>query len=167
MAVTSSGTAKVTLPTDEQILITREFDAPRHLVWRAWTTPELVKRWWNAKRGEVTVAEIDLRVGGRWRYVMIADGGMEVGFHGEYLELVPNERIVSTEVYEGLPEGVSEEEGGTVNTATFTEVNGRTLLTILVQAPSKVTRDAIVESGMEAGLQDALDLLEEVAISLA
>jgi uncharacterized protein YndB with AHSA1/START domain len=167
MALTSSGTAKVTLPTDEQILITREFDAPRHLVWRAWTTPELVKRWWNAKRGEVTVAEIDLRVGGRWRYVMIADGGMEVGFHGEYLELVPNERIVSTEVYEGLPEGVSEEEGGTVNTATFTEVNGRTLLTILVQAPSKVTRDAIVESGMEAGLQDALDLLEEVAISLA
>jgi uncharacterized protein YndB with AHSA1/START domain len=167
MAVTSSGTAKVTLPTDEQILITREFDAPRHLVWQAWTTPELVKRWWNAKRGEVTVAEIDLRVGGRWRYVMIADGGMEVGFHGEYLELVPNERIVSTEVYEGLPEGVSEEEGGTVNTATFTEVNGRTLLTILVQAPSKVTRDAIVESGMEAGLQDALDLLEEVAISLA
>jgi uncharacterized protein YndB with AHSA1/START domain len=166
MAVTSSGTAKVTLPTDEQILITREFDAPRHLVWQAWTTPELVKRWWNAKRGEVTVAEIDLRVGGRWRYVMIADGGMEVGFHGEYLELVPNERIVSTEVYEGLPEGVSEEEGGTVNTATFAELNGRTLLTILVQAPSKVTRDAIVESGMEAGLQDALDLLEEVAVSL-
>jgi uncharacterized protein YndB with AHSA1/START domain len=167
MALTSSGTAKVTLPTDEQILITREFDAPRHLVWQAWTTPELVKRWWNAKRGEVTVAEIDLRVGGRWRYVMIADGGMEVGFHGEYLELVPNERIVSTEVYEGLPEGVSEEDGGTVNTATFTEVGGRTLLTILVQAPSKVTRDAIVESGMEAGLQDALDLLEEVAVSLA
>jgi uncharacterized protein YndB with AHSA1/START domain len=166
MAVTSSGTAKVTLPTDEQILITREFDAPRHLVWQAWTTPELVKRWWNAKRGEVTVAEIDLRVGGRWRYVMIADGGIEVGFHGEYLELVPNERIVSTEVYEGLPEGVSEEDGGTVNTATFTEVSGRTLLTILVQAPSKVTRDAIVESGMEAGLQDALDLLEEVALSL-
>ena len=75
MAVTSSGTATVTLPTDEQILITREFDAPKHLVYKAWTTPELVKRWWNAKRGEVTVAEIDLRVGGKWRYVMIADGG--------------------------------------------------------------------------------------------
>ena len=64
MAVTSSGTAKVTLPTDEQILITREFDAPRHLVYKAWTTPELVRRWWHAKRGEMTVAEIDLRVGG-------------------------------------------------------------------------------------------------------
>ena len=165
-AMTSSGTAKVTLPTDEQILITREFDAPKHLVYKAFTTPELVKRWWNAKRGEVTVAEIDLRVGGAWRYVMVADGGFEVGFHGEYREIVPNERIVSTEIYEGLPEGVSDEEGGTVNTATFTEADGRTTLTILVQAPSKETRDAIIESGMEAGMQDALDLLEEVAISL-
>jgi uncharacterized protein YndB with AHSA1/START domain len=166
MTVTSSGTATVTLPTDEQILITREFAAPKHLVWRAWTTPELVKRWWNAKRGEVTLAEIDLRVGGKWRYVMIADGGFEVGFHGEYLELVPNERIVSTEVYEGLPDGVSEEDGTTVNTATFAEADGRTTLTLLIQATSKVSRDAIIDSGMEAGLQDALDLLEGVAISL-
>jgi uncharacterized protein YndB with AHSA1/START domain len=166
MTVTSSGTATVTLPTDEQILVTREFAAPKHLVWRAWTTPELVKRWWNAKRGEVTLAEIDLRVGGKWRYVMIADGGFEVGFHGEYLELVPNERIVSTEVYEGLPDGVSEEDGTTVNTATFAEADGRTTLTLLIQATSKVSRDAIIDSGMEAGLQDALDLLEGVAISL-
>jgi uncharacterized protein YndB with AHSA1/START domain len=162
----SSGTAKVTLPTDEQILITREFDAPSHLVYKAWTTPELVKRWWNAKRGEVTIAEIDLRVGGKWRSVMVTEDGTEVGFHGEYRELVPNELIVSTEVYEGLPEGVTEEEAATVNTATFTEKDGRTILTILVQATSKVSRDAIIESGMEAGLQDALDLLEEVAVSL-
>jgi uncharacterized protein YndB with AHSA1/START domain len=166
MAVTSSGTATVTLPTDEQILITREFDAPRQLVYRAWTTPDLVKRWWNAKRGEVTTCEIDLRVGGTWRYVMVTDDGTEVGFHGEYREIVPDERVVSTETYEGLPEGVSEEEGSTVNTATFTESDGRTTLTILVQAPNKVARDAIIESGMEAGLQDALDLLEEVAVSL-
>jgi uncharacterized protein YndB with AHSA1/START domain len=165
MAVTSSGTAKVTLPTDEQILITREFDAPAHLVYRAWTTPELVRRWWHAKRGEMTTCEIDLRVGGTWRYVMVADG-QEVGFHGEYREIVPNERIVSTETYEGLPEGVSEEEGSTLNTATFTETDGRTTVAILVQAPNRTTRDAIIDSGMEAGLQDALDLLEEVAISL-
>ena len=164
MAVTSSGTATVTLPTDEQILITRGFDAPKHLVYKAWTTPELVKRWWNAKRGEVTIAEIDLRVGGTWRYVMVADGGFEVGFHGEYREIVPNERIVSTEVYEGMPEGAPEE--GTLNTATFTEVDGRTTLTILVQAPSKELRDAIIDSGMEAGMQDAMDLLEQVAVSL-
>ena len=164
MVMTSSGSAKVTLPTDEQILITREFDAPRHLVYKAWTTPELVKRWWHANRGEVKIAEIDLRVGGTWRYVSVTDDGFEVGFHGEYRELVPNERIVSTEVYEGMPAGSPEE--GTLNTATFTESDGRTMLTILVQAPSKEIRDAIIDSGMEAGMQDAMDLLEGVAVSL-
>ena len=163
-AATSSGTATVTFPTDEQILITREFDAPKHLVYKAWTTPELVKRWWNAKRGEVTIAEIDLWVGGKWRYVMVAEGGFEVGFHGEYREIVPNERIVSTEVYEGIP---AEDAGeGTLNTASFNEVDGRTTLTILVLCPNKEVRDAIVDSGMEAGMQDALDLLEQVARSL-
>ena len=165
MAVRSR-TATVTLPTDEQILITREFDAPRELVYKAFTTPELVKRWWHANRGEVKIAEIDLRVGGKWRYVSVATGGFEVAFHGEYLEIVPNERIVSTEIYEGLPEGVSEEEGRTVNTTTFTEADGRTTLTILVQATSKMSRDAIIDSGMEAGLQDALDLLQQAALSL-
>ena len=163
MTMPSSQTATVTLPTDEQILITREFDAPNDLVYRAWTTPELVKRWWNAKRGEVTICEIDLRVGGTWRYVMVTPDGLEVGFHGEYREIVPNERIVSTEAYEGIPDA---DEHATLNTATFTEVDGRTTLTVLVQAPSKVVRDAIVDSGMEAGMQDAMDLLEEVAISL-
>jgi uncharacterized protein YndB with AHSA1/START domain len=166
MAVTTSGRATLTLPTDEQILITREFDAARHLVYKAWTTPELVKRWWHANRGKVTAVEIDLRVGGTWRYVMVADDGMEVGFHGEYREIVPDERIVSTEIYEGLPEGVSEEAGATVNTATFTEANGRTTVTLLIQATSKISRDAIIDSGMEAGLQDALDLLEQTANSL-
>ena len=98
--MTTSGTAKVTLPTDEQILITREFDAPRHLVYEAFTNPALVKRWWSGRRGRVTSAEIDLRVGGMWRYVMIATGGFEVAFHGEYREIVPDERLVMTEVYE-------------------------------------------------------------------
>ena len=164
--MTSSRTTAVTLPTDEQILITREFDAPRHLVYEAWITPELVERWWHANRGEVTVVEIDLRVGGKWRYVMVTGRGLEVGFHGEFREIVPNERIVSTEFYEGLPEGVSEEEAATLNTATFTEAGGRTTVTILVQAANKLSRDAIIDSGMEDGLQDALDLLEQVAISL-
>ena len=160
MAMASSGTATVTLPTDEQILITREFDAPKHLVYRAWTTPELVRRWWTAKRGEMTIAEIDLRVGGTWRYVMVANGGFEVGFHGEYREIVPNERIVSTEVYEGMPDAEA------LDTVTFTEVDGRTVLTILVQHASKRDRDAHIESGMEDGMQDAMDLLEQVAVSL-
>lgn len=163
MTATSSGSATVTLPADDQILITREFAAPKHLVYRAYTTPELVRRWWNAKRGEVTIAEIDLRVGGAWRSVMVTESGQEVGFHGEYREIVPSERIVMTEVYEGAPGG---DEGAVVNTVTFDETDGRTTLTVLVQAPSKEIRDAIIESGMEAGMQDAYDLLEEVAGSL-
>ena len=166
MQATSSGTASVTLPADDQILVTREFDAPRRLVWEAWTTPELVKRWWHARRGEVTVAEIDLRVGGRWRSVMIANDGTEVAFHGEYREIVPTERIVSTEVFEGLPEGMDPEEHASLNTLTFTEADGRTTLAMLLQYVSKADRDAVIASGMEAGLQDALDLLEEVAASL-
>jgi uncharacterized protein YndB with AHSA1/START domain len=165
MTVTSSKRATVTLPTDEQILIEREFDAPKHLVYKAYTTPELVKRWWHANRGEVTLVEIDLRVGGRWRYVMTACGGPEVGFHGEYREILPDERIVSTEFYEGVPDGVSEDAATTLNTATFTETDGRTKLTILIQAKNRMTRDAIIASGMEDGLQGALQLLEQVAFS--
>jgi uncharacterized protein YndB with AHSA1/START domain len=166
MTVTSDRKAKVSLPADDQILITREFDAPRHLVYKALTTPELVKRWFHANRGVVKSVEIDLRVGGMWRYVSEADSIGEIGFHGEYRELVPNERIVWTEFYEGVPEGVAEEDATTVNTATLAETDGRTTLTVLIQAPSKMARDAIIESGMEAGMQDAYDLLEEVASSL-
>src|SRR4029079_9054597 len=163
MAATSSGTATVTLPTDRQILITREFDVPRHLVYRAWTTPELVKRWWHANRGRVTIAEIDLRVGGAWRYVSVTESGVEVAFHGEYREIVPNERIVSTEVYEGIPDA---EQHAALNTLTLTERDGRTLVTVLVEHPTREGRDAHINSGMEPGMQDALDLLEQVAVSL-
>jgi uncharacterized protein YndB with AHSA1/START domain len=166
MPVTSSRKATLTLPADDQILITREFDAPRHLVYKALTTPELVERWFHANRGVVKSVEIDLRVGGKWRYVSEADSFGEIGFRGEYRELVPNERIVWTEFYEGVPEGVAEEDATTVNTATLTETDGRTTLTVLIQAPSKAARDAIIDSGMEAGMQDAYDLLEEVARSL-
>ena len=163
MAVASSGTAKVTLPTDEEILITREFDAPRHLVYKAWTTPELVRRWWSGQRGEMTLAEIDLRVDGTWRYVMTATGGHEVGFHGEYREIVPNERIVNTEVYEGVPGG---DDDPAVNVVTFTEVDGRTSLSLLTRVGSREVRDMIIDSGMEGGMQEGMDLLEEIAISL-
>ncbi|MGH3938514.1 MAG: SRPBCC family protein [Pseudonocardiaceae bacterium] len=163
--MTSSGTAVVTLPTDTQILITREFAAPKHLVYKAWTTPELIKRWWSGDRGEVTSAEVDLRVGGTWRYVMVVlcgseFDGSEVGFHGEFREIVPNERIVSTEVYEGMPEGEA------VNTLTLTEKDGRTTATFLVQHTSQEHRDAHINSGMEDGLQEAMDHLEQVAVSL-
>lgn len=113
----------------------------------------------------MTLVEIDLRVGGKWRHVMVTPTGVEVGFHGEYRDIVPAGRLVTTEIFEGLPEGVSEDDAATLNTATFAETDGRTKLTILIQAPSKVARDAIIESGMEDGLQDALELLEETALA--
>jgi uncharacterized protein YndB with AHSA1/START domain len=160
-STTHSGKATVTLPDDTQILITREFDAPAELVYRAWTTPELIKRWWAGKRGQVTLAEVDLRVGGTWRYVMVADGGFEVGFHGEYREIVPNERIVSTEVFEGMPDAAA------LDTLTLTEADGRTTLSILVEHETKEHRDGHIQSGMEEGMQESMDALEDVARSLA
>ena len=160
VAMASSGTAVVTLPTDKQILITRTFDAPKHLVYKAWTTPELIKRWWSGDRGEVTAVEVDLRVGGAWRYVMTANEGFEVAFSGEYREIVPNERIVMTEVYEALPDHPA------ITTATFGEEGGRTVLTLLVDHLSQEDRDMHINSGMEVGMQEAMDHLEQVAISL-
>ncbi|HEY7607165.1 MAG TPA: SRPBCC family protein [Actinomycetes bacterium] len=156
----SSRTAKVTFPTDEQVLIVREFDAPRHLVYKAWTTPELVRRWWTGNRGEMTLAEIDLRVGGRWRYVMVAGDGTEVAFHGEYREVVPEERIVYSEVFEGAPDAEA------LTVVTFTEAAGRTTLTILVRYDSARERDAHGDY-MSDGLEEALGLLEQTATSLA
>lgn len=167
MVKTGKGSAVLTLPSDTQIRIVREFDAPARLLWKAITTPELVKRWWNANRGTVTVAEIDLRVGGKWRSVMVTDQGFEVAFHGEYREIIPNERLVSTEVYEGVPKNEDGSEEATVNTLTFTETDGRTTVNVLIEARSQFVRDMIIKSGMEAGMQDAYDLLEQVAQSLA
>jgi uncharacterized protein YndB with AHSA1/START domain len=165
MAVTSSGTATVTLPTDEQILITREFDAPRHLVFRAWTTPELVKRWWAGQRGEMKAVDIDLRVGGTWRYVMATGAGFDIVFSGEFREIVPDERIVTTEVYEQGP-GADPNGDPAINVVTFSETGGGTTLSLLVECPSQMVRDAIIDSGMEAGMQEQMDELERLAISL-
>ncbi|MHB8691640.1 MAG: SRPBCC family protein [Solirubrobacteraceae bacterium] len=151
----------MTLPSDTEILITREFDASCEHVFKVWTTPELVRRWWHAKRGEVTVAEIDLRPGGSWRYAMIATGGFEVAFHGEYREVLVNERIVSTEIYEGAPDAEA------LSTVTFEELDGRTTVSILVAHRNQADRDMHINSGMEDGLQDALDLLELAAIAQA
>ncbi|WP_028067823.1 SRPBCC family protein [Solirubrobacter soli] len=159
----TTGSAVLTLPSDTEILMVREFDAPRELVFKAYTTPEHVKRWWAGKRGNVTVAEIDLRVGGRWRYVMVADGGFEVAFHGEYQEIVPNEKLVNTEIFEGAPEA-----GAAIVTCTFEDLgDGRTRLHMLTSVDTKEVRDMIIGSGMESGAQEGLDILEQIAIELA
>lgn len=164
MATTTNGTAKVTLPADNQILITREFNAPQRLVWRAYTTPELVKRWWAGQRGTVTSAEIDLRVGGQWRYVMDAGGGFEVAFHGEYQKIEEPNLLVNTEAYEGIPD--PDGHAGLV-TVTFTERDGRTYMEMLCEYNDKTDRDAVIESGMEGGMQESMNQLEVVAVSLA
>lgn len=151
--------ATVTLPGDEEILITRHFDAPPHLVWKAYTDPELVARWWHANRGTVQSIDIDLRVGGVWRYVMTATEGFEVAFHGEYRDIAENERLVSTEVFEGAPDAPA------VATVRFVEAAGGTTLSILVHHLNRADRDLHLQSGMEPGLQDALDLLEDLALA--
>ena len=160
-AAINSGKATVVLPSDTQILITREFDAPADLVYRAVTEPELVRRWWTGQRGKMTVCEIDLRVGGKWRYAMQADSsGEAVVFYGEYQEIVPNRRIVSTEVFAPFP------DDGTLNTMTLTERGGRTTLTTLVQHSSSQARDMHINSGMEGGMQEAFDKLEQAVVAL-
>jgi len=159
----SSRSARVTLPTDDQILIEREFDAPKRLVYKAYTTPELVSRWWPGERGEMESCEIDLRVGGTWRYVMVATGDFQVAFHGEFSEIVPDERIVTTEVYEGAPPGLRDP----INVVTFEESEGRTTLSILMVLESREVRDMIIDSGMEGGMQEGMDLLEQIARELA
>ena len=165
MVKTGKGSAVVTLPSDTQILITREFDAPAHLIYKAFTTPALIKRWWSGKRGSVTTAEVDLRVGGKWRFVMTTNRGEEVAFRGWYREIVPNKRLVYTEMYEAVQQ--SDKDEGTLNTMTLVESDGRTLVTTLVEAHVREVRDMIINSGMEGGMQEAYDLLEEVAIGLA
>jgi uncharacterized protein YndB with AHSA1/START domain len=158
---TSTGTAKITLPSDTEIQITREFDAPRELVYRAYTEPELVSRWWPGKRGVMRSCEIDLRVGGKWRYVMTANEGFEVAFHGEFREIVPNERIVSTEVFEGAPGGEP-----AVTTITFEQSGARTLLRMVMAVESREVRDMIIATGMETGVQEGMDILEQIALEL-
>jgi uncharacterized protein YndB with AHSA1/START domain len=161
--VTSSAKAKVTTPSDEEILITREFDAPRHLVYRAYTTPELVSRWWPGRRGEMQSCEIDLRVGGAWRYVMRTSEGFEVAFHGEFSEVVENERLVGTEVFEGAPPGAAP----ALSIVTFEQSGGRTTLRMLMRVESREVRDMILASGMEGGVQEGMDILEQIAAELA
>ncbi|MGE3287947.1 MAG: SRPBCC family protein [Pseudonocardia sp.] len=158
--------AVVTLPTETSIHVVREFAAPARLVWRALTEPELVKRWWGGDRGEVTSAEIDLRVGGRWRYVMVVRcgsefDGTEVAFNGEFREIEPGARLVNTEVYEAFPDAPSDV------TTVLEEDDGRTTLTSVGEYLNREHRDAVIDSGMELGMQESYDKLEQVAISLA
>ena len=157
------GSAVVTLPSATELLITRAFDAPADAVFRAWTTPELVRRWWGYESGEWVVCEIDLRVGGAWRWV-VREGDMEVGFHGEYREIERPHRLVWTEIFEGFPAGP---DAAAVNTMTLEEVDGVTTMTTLVRHAKAEHRDAHLASGMEHGMQVSYDRMEELVRELS
>jgi uncharacterized protein YndB with AHSA1/START domain len=158
------GSAVITLPSDTEILITRQFDAPAALVFKALTTPDLVKRWWGFETSEWLVCEIDLRVGGQWRFVT-REGDMEVGLHGEYREIAGPQRIVQTEIYEGAPDPYPNEPA--LNTTTLDETDGVTNMSVLVTVPDREVRDAILASGMESGLQVSYNRLEDLVRSAA
>ena len=164
---TRHGTATVTRTSDTEMVITRKFDAPAALVFKAWTTPELVRRWWGFETSKWLVCEIDFRVGGLWRFVMFEEGCTppEVGFHGEYLEIQAPHRIVSTELYEGFPGGT--EEDAAVNTISFEESGGVTTMTTHVRMRLKEHMDAMIETGMESGMQISYNRMEDVIAELA
>ena len=161
------GSAVVSLPSDTEILITRQFDAPAALVFKALTTPDLVKRWWGFDVSVWKVCDIDLRVGGSWRYV-VGEGEGEVGFHGTYREIEAPRRIVSTEAFEGLVAmGITDDPDSvaSVNTVTLDEVDGVTTMSTLVQHVTKEHRDGHLGAGMEGGMQVSFDRLEDVLTS--
>jgi uncharacterized protein YndB with AHSA1/START domain len=159
----NSATFTVTTPSDREIRMTRLFDAPRALVFDAMTRPEHIRNWWgNLGDGySVPVCEVDLRVGGKWRFVNRTPNGEEAAFYGEYREIDPPGRVVFTEIFERYPDAVS------IVTSVLTEENGRTRMTATVEYPSQDVRDMVRASGMERGAAISYDRLEDVVRGLA
>jgi uncharacterized protein YndB with AHSA1/START domain len=156
--MSTAGTLEVTTPTDREIAMSRVFAAPRRLVFQAYTTPDLLKRWLGVfGKWSLAVCEIDLRVGGTFRYVWRDTAGKEMAMRGVYREIVPDERIVATETFDD-----PWYEGEAVSTVTFVEHAGRTTLTMAMQYDSKATRDAILTSGMQDGVARSFDKLADV-----
>ena len=161
MTTLSSATTKVTLPSDLEILITREFDAPRDVVFKAMTDPKLIPQWWGPRSDKTTVDKMDVRPGGAWRFVSTGPNGT-YAFRGEYREIVPFEKIVQTFEFEPMAGHIS------VETATLTDLpGGRTLFTSRSVFSSKQERDGMVQSGMESGLRETYERLDEVFAKLA
>ncbi len=150
------GSAKVTTPSEREIVITRSFDAPLAIAWDAMTTPRHVLRWWGPTWSPLVSCEIDLRVGGAWRYVSRDGDGNELGWHGTYRTIEPLVRIVSTEVFEGFPDAEA------VNTMTLTHADGVTTMQTVVLHTTRENRDGHLQSGMEAGMQDTFNRLDDL-----
>src|ERR1700688_1194442 len=153
------GTLKVTTPSDREVVLTRVFDAPRAMVYDALTKPELLKRWFGPRGWSLVVCEVDLRVGGKWRFVLKGPNGTQMGMFGVYRELQRPERTVHTESFDDYPQSES------IVTGLLVEHDGKTTLTATVLSPSKEVRDAVIKSGMEHGAAETYDKLAEMLAS--
>ena len=151
-------TLQITTPSDREIAMTRAFDAPRELVFEAWTNPEHVRQWWGPRSATIVTCEADVRPGGVWRYVTRSESGEEIPFTGVYQEVTPPERIVHTEIIDIEPFNQGDPA---VTTVTFTEEEGRTLTTSVTLYPSRDIRDAVLKSGAETGAAEIYDRFDE------
>lgn len=158
----NTGNLVVTTPSDREIVFTRVFEAPRSLVFDAWTKPELLKRWLGVRDGwTFAVCEVDLRVGGAYRYVWRGPDGSEMGMGGVYMEIAPPERIVATEKFDD-----PWYEGEAIDTTELVEQGGRTTVTLTVLYASRAVRDAVLETPAEHGLAEGYDQLAELLKTL-
>ncbi len=155
----NTGTLQVTTPTEREIVLTRVFDAPRQLVFDAFTKPELLTRWFGPRGWSLVVCEVDLRVGGAWRFVLRGPEGTDMGMGGVYREIVPGERTIHTEAFDDYP-------GDSVITTVLTENDGKTTLTASAVYESQEVRDAVINSGMEHGAAETYDKLAELLPSI-
>jgi len=152
---------QITTPSDRELAMIRSFDAPRGLVWDAWTKPELLKQWLGVRGGwTFAVCEVDLKVGGKYRYVWRGPSGAEMGMGGVFREVAKPERIVATEKFDE-----SWYEGDAMDTTTFVERGGKTTVTTTVRYASKAVRDAVLKSPMESGVAESYNKLDEVLAS--
>ena len=154
----NTGTLHVTTPGEREIVLTRVFDAPRQLVFDALTRPELLERWFGPHGYSLAVCEVDLRVGGKWRFVVRGPDGTDMGMSGVYREISPPERLVNTEAFDDYP-------GDSVITTVLTEQDGRTTLTATCEYESQEIRDAVIASGMEHGAAESYDRLAELLVT--
>jgi uncharacterized protein YndB with AHSA1/START domain len=152
--------SRLTLPSDREIVMRRVFNAPARTLFDVWTKPEHVKKWYGVRSTTVTVCEIDLRVGGAWRWVVTKPQGMEIAFSGVFREIDPPRRLQRTEVFEGMAGAES------VVTLTFDESNGQTTLTVNMLFPSKEARDGCLRSGMEMGVTECFQKIDELLTTL-
>jgi uncharacterized protein YndB with AHSA1/START domain len=157
----SSAISTLTLPSEREIVMTRVFNAPRHLVFKAYTDPKLIPRWWGPRKYTTVVDQLDLRVGGVWRFVQHDDAGHEFGFHGEFREIVPPERLVQTFEFEPLPGHVVQD------TIVFEDVGSQTRVTVTSLFASQEDRDGMLQSGMEAGATESNERLAELLQELS